>query len=581
MRSRRRTETSRRRAALLAVAAALVFGLVVVVTFGGGPPGRGGFELRAALPSATQVKEGNAVRVAGLDVGVVSGIEPGPGGTTEVRMRIDRPEMLRADATVEVRPRLLLEGNAALHLQPGTPGAPPLHDGSRIPAERTATAVQLDQVVSALDSPVRGALKATVHELSGALAAGPRGGRSGAEGLRAASKELALTLPSFTGAVAAMRGSAPGDLPGLVVSSRDTAAQLATDPRRLADLVTDFNRVFGTLARESAALRSTLRNMRSVLGSAPAPLTSLERSLPALRRFARLGEPALRVAPAALAETASLLGQVRGLVREPELPRLLERLDPVVTSLPELQRDLTDTFPLVAAAGTCIARNVVPTLNRELPDGKLSTGRPAWQDLLHMAAALTGTSPGFDGNGGTLRISIAEGGNAVRAVLPGLGPLVSSANIEGVNPHWLGYGVTPQFRPDAPCSKQHLPDLAARTSPGLPEEWQVTPRPQVDKARASRQARMLELLFSGRRSDRRELRRLLLDRSTSAPTGARGRATDVPPGSDRRGRRENPAAAATLLDSPPAAQPRRGPRSPVATTLSDVVRGILGGGGSP
>lgn len=581
MRAHRRVHTSRRRAALLALAAALVFAFVVVVAFSGRLPGQDGFELRAALPSATQVKKGNAVRVAGLDVGVVTGLEPGPGRTTEIQMRIDRPEMLRADATIEVRPRLLLEGNAAVHVQPGTPGAAPLRDGARIPAERTAAAVQLDQVISALDSPIRGALSATVHELSGALAPGPRGGRSGARGLRAASKELARMLPGFTGTVAAMRGSAPGDLPGLVVSSRDTVAQLATDPRRLADLVTDFNRVFGTLARETAALRSTLRSMGSVLRSARDPLTSLEQSLPALRAFGSLAEPALRAAPDALEETASLLDQVNAVVRQPELPLLLERLEPVVRSLPALQRSLTETFPLVAAAGSCIARNVLPTLNRELPDGRLSTGRPAWQDMLHMAAALTGTSPGFDGNGGTLRISIAEGGNAGRAVLPGLGPLVSSSNLEGVNPHWLGYGVTPQFRPDAPCTAQQLPDLAARTSPGLPAEWEVTARPRLDETQASRQARMLELLFSGRGSDRRELRRLLLDRYAPAQTASSARTADVPAASDRGMRSEDAAPEATLLDSPPAAQPRVGALAHPAPTMGDAVRKLLGEGGSP
>lgn len=579
MSSGRRAPFSRRRAVAVALAAALLGVAVFYVAFAERLPWQGGFELRAALPSATQVKQGDAVRVAGLDVGTVTGLQPGPGGTTEIRMRIDRPETLRADAAVEVRPRLLLEGNAAVHLRPGTPTAAPLRDGARIPATRTATAVQLDEVISALDSPVRDSLRAAAHELASGLGPGGEGSRSGAEGLRSASRELARTLPSYTGVAAALRGTRPGDLADLVGSSRDTAAQLAADPQRLADLVTDYNRVFRVLAKEDAAMRGTLRRLGAVLRSAPAPLASVERSLPALRTFGGLAEPALRAAPPALAETALALDQVRALVRRPELPILLERLRPVTRSLPVLQQALTETFPLVTAAARCVADNVVPTLNREVPDGPLSTGRPAWQDLLHMAAALTGTSPGFDGNGGTLRISIAEGANAGRAVLPGLGPLVSSSNLEGVNPHWLGYGVTPTFRPDAPCADQPLPDLAARTAPGLPAEWRATPRPRLSAAQASRQAQMLQLLYSGRRSDRRELRNILLEELPPARRDALSRPTGDPPRSDPRDEATRAAGNDSVdqpgIDGPPTVDtPTRS--SPEPETL-EVLDALLDG----
>lgn len=570
--------SSRRRAVIIAVAATLLGVAFVFVAFTERVPWQGGFELRAALPSASQVKEGDAVRVAGLDVGTVTGLQAGPGGTTEILMRIDRPEMLRADAAVDVRPRLLLEGNAAVHLRPGTPTAAPLRDGARIPAARTATAVQLDEVLSAFDTPVRDSLQATVHELSGAV--GPKGvdGRSGASGLRSASRELAQTLPSYTGVAAALRGTQPGDLTNLVDSSRDTAAQLAADPQRLAALVTDFNRVFRSLAQESIAMRATLRSLSSVLRSAPVPLTSLERSLPAVRSFAGIAEPALQTAPPALAETARALDQIRALVREPELPLMLERLRPVTRSLPPLQRALTETFPLITAAGRCVASNVVPTLNQELPDGRLSTGRPAWQDLLHMAAALTGTSPGFDGNGGTLRISIAEGANAVRAVLPGLGPVVSSANLEGVNPHWLGYGVSPTFRPDAPCVEQPLPDLAARTSPGLPAGWRTTPHPRLSAAQAFRQAQMVQLLYSGRRHDRRRLRDILLEELPQSRRAALARATGEP--APQTTSRDEPARAGderastlSVVEEPPATddQALSPPRPEVLGVLEEIL----------
>ena len=59
---------------------------------------------------------------------------------------------IHADAEVEIRPRLFLEGNFFLDLRPGSPSAPELADGGTIPLTQTATAVQLDEVLTALQS---------------------------------------------------------------------------------------------------------------------------------------------------------------------------------------------------------------------------------------------------------------------------------------------------------------------------------------------------------------------------------------------------------------------------------------------
>ena len=67
-----------------------------------------------------------------------------------------------------------------------------------------------------------------------------------------------------------------------------------------------------------------------------------------------------------------------------ELPRLLTGIDPAVRTLPTLERRLTALFPLLRRAGNCVTQNIIPTLDKEVPDGKFSTGDPVWQDLLHM-----------------------------------------------------------------------------------------------------------------------------------------------------------------------------------------------------
>ena len=58
-----------------------------------------------------------------------------------------------------------------------------------------------------------------------------------------------------------------------------------------------------------------------------------------------------------------------------------------------------------------------------------------------LGANLLGSSAGFDGNGGTLRLGLAEGANALQEHIPGIGEVVGNGEYEGVNPVWLGAGV--------------------------------------------------------------------------------------------------------------------------------------------
>ena len=85
-------------------------------------------------------------------------------------MRIDKKGLpLHRDATMKIRPRIFLEGNFFVDVSPGSPSAPQLHDGDRIPINQTSAPVQLDQVLSALQAPTRKDLQALLRELSSGL----------------------------------------------------------------------------------------------------------------------------------------------------------------------------------------------------------------------------------------------------------------------------------------------------------------------------------------------------------------------------------------------------------------------------
>ena len=76
---------------------------------------------------------------------------------------------LHEDATAKIRPRIFLEGNFFVDLKPGTPGAPTLDSGDTIKVSQTASPVQLDQVLTSLQSDSREDVKALLNGLNTAL----------------------------------------------------------------------------------------------------------------------------------------------------------------------------------------------------------------------------------------------------------------------------------------------------------------------------------------------------------------------------------------------------------------------------
>ena len=64
----------------------------------------------------------------------------------------DKALPLHEDAELKIRPRIFLEGNFFVDLQPGSPTAPELDDGGTIPMTQTAAPVQFGDLLAALQS---------------------------------------------------------------------------------------------------------------------------------------------------------------------------------------------------------------------------------------------------------------------------------------------------------------------------------------------------------------------------------------------------------------------------------------------
>lgn len=462
-----------RRAAIIAVAGLVA---ILLIAFVGRNPFSHPYEIRGVFSSANQLRVSSEVRIAGLKVGQVSDIEPGPENTSIVTLQIeDAGRPIHADASLAIEPRLVLEGNFYVALAPGSPDAPDAPSGATIPRERTTVPVQLDQVLDTFDLPTRGALHRSIGELAGGL--GPETSEPGASGtpqpvpagyasLRRAVRELAGALPPATAVARATLGTSPGDLGRAVRTGRDVTGQLASDPRALADSVTNFSRLTGVLADESRAVTASVRALDRLMQVAPPGLQALDRALPAVTRFAAALRPALRSAPSPLRRGTRFVEQLQRLFAPSELPALLEDLAPALRTLPTLEQQLIPLSGLLSRANACLTKNVIWTLNQKLPDGNNSTGDPVYLDTAHAIAGSGGIVAGFDGNGVATRAGITGNGTTISGAFPGLGPVIgSSPKIEGIRPVWLGYGVEPPYRPDEWCDQQPRPNLGLRSGP--------------------------------------------------------------------------------------------------------------------
>jgi phospholipid/cholesterol/gamma-HCH transport system substrate-binding protein len=450
--------------------ALLVIGLATAFAFERQLPFGRDYRLNAVVSSSSQLLPGSRVRVAGVDVGSVEGVVPGPGNTSVVKMRVHgaaRP--VHADATLRIKPRTALEGSFYVDLDPGLPSVRKLPSGATIPRSRTAAPVQLDQVLDVFDAPTRASLQGSLAQLAAGLDGRRRRG-SGARALRDANRELARALASVTRVVKAARGPDPGALRRMIASSASATDQLARNPAALSGVVTSTRRIASALAADDAALAAGVRETDGLLVAAPRALTAFDRVLPALRHFAIAAEPALQTAPRTLPGAGALLRQLRLAASPAELPRLVRALTTVTPDLPGLERDLGALSRRVTPVSRCVASHVMPVLDQRLDDGRHSTGRPVWQDLVHSFVTVGSATGNYDANGKAIRLGLGDGDGTLTTTLPGGGPLraANAPRIEGTDPVWLGPGVSPQWHPEQPCANQALPNLGLRRITGTP-----------------------------------------------------------------------------------------------------------------
>ncbi len=247
------------------IIAAVVIGAAVYLTFGGPTPfAASPFVLKAVFTTETQLHIPSPVRIAGVDVGQVTSVQPLGDGTQAavVTMQIDQNGLpIHADATAGILTRIFLEGNFYVDLHPGSPDAPVLASGATLPAANTSGPVQLDRVLAALNSSTRANLETLVQGFGASLNAPPTTeqdasqnqdpsvrGLTGAQALNQSLKYSAGAFKASAIVNQALLGTQPHDLSGAVLGNEEVFRALASRQSQLASLVTTFDQTMSALA---------------------------------------------------------------------------------------------------------------------------------------------------------------------------------------------------------------------------------------------------------------------------------------------------------------------------------------------
>ncbi len=320
------------------------FGLLLFLwlSFGGPIPlNPKGYRVDIAFPEATQLAVEAEVRASGVDIGKVREKRQ-EANRTVATVELERKYApLHSDANAGLRQKTLL-GETFIELTLGSKDSPTIPEGGRLDASRVDEAVELDEILDALDPYTRKAFQTWQQDLGASV-----DGRG---------RDL---------------NDAFGHLPGFVESGGDLFAELDQEKEALGLLVENTGVVFGALTEREDQLRRLVDAQDDVFSAIaaegeafaetwrifPTFLDEQRAVMARLETFSKKAEPLVRDMQPALRDLGPTLDSVGDF--SPHLQRFFRDFDPLITiskrSLPatveifdELRPTLNEFGPFLA-----------------------------------------------------------------------------------------------------------------------------------------------------------------------------------------------------------------------------------------
>ncbi|MCW2856548.1 MAG: hypothetical protein JWR52_2163 [Marmoricola sp.] len=250
---------------------------------------------QAVMTDVSGLKTGDIVRVAGVRVGQVDGLDVGAGNQIIVKFHVATDQHLSTATHVVVRYQNLL-GDRYLELtQPPDVGTP-LAPGSTIPASRTAPALSLDVLLNGFRPLFQGLAPQQINALA-------------------------------TGLVDTLQGRG-GDITSLLAKTASLTNGLADRDQAIGAVITNLNTVLGSLDAHDTQLRQAVTQARNLVSGLAADRNPIGSALGDISQLAGV--------------LATLFGQVRT-----PLAATLAGLDAVSSTLNANSTRLNQTLALL------------------------------------------------------------------------------------------------------------------------------------------------------------------------------------------------------------------------------------------
>jgi ABC-type transporter Mla subunit MlaD len=460
---------------MIAVIFILIFTIGPYLAFTGHVPFTSyGYELKATFSNGVNIATNSPVRIAGVAVGRVISTERDGDATTVTFTVEGKGRPIHDDAFAAIRPRIFLEGNFFIDLSPGSPSAAELDSDDTIPVSRTSTWVQIDEVLTALQAPVRADLSHLLESYGTALTHKPTAaedvgqlpevqGKSGAEGLNGGFRYGGDAGKYSAQVTNALLGTQPGDLSRLVAGTSRTFAALAANEEDLKGLIVNFDVFTGALAEQSANLSTTVHRLAPTLQNFHSSLVNLNRALPPLRAWAIEMNPAVAELPGLIEAGKPWLRQARPLLSGREAggtAKLLREATPGLAGAAQAGKAIA--LPQLNRISLCTSRVLVPTGNQVIND-QFSTGQPNYREFLYTLTDFSGWGQNFDGNGPFLRVQPGGGDILVEQKNPQGNLSTDKRDYAHTIAEPLGtqpqLGGRPPKKPDVRCDSNPVPDI--------------------------------------------------------------------------------------------------------------------------
>ncbi len=314
--------------------------LFLWISFGGKIPfNPQGYEVRISFTNADQLATEADVRIAGVSVGKVISKSLDPqGNRTIATIEMDNKYApIHENARAILRLKTIL-GETYVQLTPGTPNSPAVPDGGLLPRGQVTNAVQLSDILDALDPKTRAAFRSWQQQPAKAI-----------QGNDQNLNDVIGNLPQFAADasdILKVLDVEHGAVVRLSLNGGTVFSALSQNQSALRNLITTGEQVFHTTAANNNALAATFHVFPTFLDETKATMARL-------KSFALDADPVIRELDPVAQAIPPTMNSVRLL--SPDLRRLFIKLGPLIavskTGLPAIRDVIRGAQPLLGQLG--------------------------------------------------------------------------------------------------------------------------------------------------------------------------------------------------------------------------------------